>query len=455
MITLTIGGDIILEGLPPMDEKKIKKALEIEDQSYYQAIKRNPRARYALSPEVRYWKNRKDGALVVPRGVRGRLHTYFDRSGLAYTEVDQRSHAPLGSADWSTGLELRDYQRGIPETVAACAQGVLELDTGFGKTVLGLATAGLLRERTLVIVPTVDLLTQWVDTARRIFPRLQVDILQGKHRYAGGAIVIATVQSLNRELDRNPAFGTTFGLVLGDECHRYTTAINQRILAGFKAHYRYGLTATPRRTDGQGGAIEFIFGPVIVSRKMDRAKPEVFVKTYTGHIPMGEYADIIEEQTEDAERNEFIARIIEEELKENRRVLVLTKRIKHYELIKESLHTDAPVFLLQAKDGKAVRAEILQTIKDLGGDNACVLLGTFGLLATGIDVPNLDTLVLAGDLKSDVLQVQSVGRIQRLFEGKKTPRVIDVVDSGNFILARQGRERLNGYQQNGWEVLNK
>lgn len=452
MITLTIGGEIPLEGLPPKDEAKIKKALEIEDQSYYQAIKRNPRARYALSPEVRYWRQRTDGVLVVPRGVYERLKTYFKNSGLDYREVDQRSEDKMAGDSWTANLTLRPYQVGVPEEATWHTQGVLELDTGFGKTIIGLAIASLLRQRTLVVVPTVDLLTQWLNTAKHVFPNLDIGTIQGKNTYGCEDITIATIQSLGKALREDPHLGSAFGLVFGDEAHLMVSKARQQVFASLYAKYRYGLTATARRTDGQGGAIEFIFGPVIVSRKMERATPTVFVKTYTGHITMGEYADIIEEQVEDERRNAFIARIIEEEVKENRRVLVLTKRIKHYELIKKSLLTDAPIYLLESKSKKADRADILQSVKDLKGDGACVLLGTFGLLATGVDVPNLDTLVFAGDLKSDVLLEQSGGRILRLFAGKQSPKIIDVADEGNFILKRQARLREGVYKANGWKV---
>ena len=53
-------------------------------------------------------------------------------------------------------------------------------------------------------------------------------------------------------------------------------------------------------------------------------------------------------------------------------------------------------------------------------------VGTFSMAKEGLDIPSLDTLVLATP-KGDV--EQSVGRIQRPSETKKTPTVIDIVDS--------------------------
>jgi superfamily II DNA or RNA helicase len=88
-----------------------------------------------------------------------------------------------------------------------------------------------------------------------------------------------------------------------------------------------------------------------------------------------------------------------------------------------------------------------------GGKDFDVILGTFGLLSTGINIPALDTIIFAGDLKSSVLCVQSVGRILRLFEGKQYPKIIDIDDCKSGILHNQARLRKKFYKDNEWEIL--
>ena len=82
-----------------------------------------------------------------------------------------------------------------------------------------------------------------------------------------------------------------------------------------------------------------------------------------------------------------------------------------------------------------------------------IILGTFSMLSTGVDIPSLDTLVIAGDLKSSVLTEQSSGRILRMFSGKKNPKVVDLDDNLNPMLHRQALERKRFYKENNWEII--
>jgi superfamily II DNA or RNA helicase len=75
------------------------------------------------------------------------------------------------------------------------------------------------------------------------------------------------------------------------------------------------------------------------------------------------------------------------------------------------------------------------------------------MLSTGTDIPALDTLIFAGDLRSDVLQEQSAGRILRLFRDKQHPKIIDFVDNKTGILNHQGKARIRWYKKQGWEII--
>ena len=99
--------------------------------------------------------------------------------------------------------------------------------------------------------------------------------------------------------------------------------------------------------------------------------------------------------------------------------------------------------------GQRERIQLLSDLRE-GKSDFDVLLGTYSMLATGTDIPSLDTLVFAGDLKSDVLAQQAVGRILRLFKDKQSPKIIDVADFGNGIFLHQFKERRRFYKSQGW-----
>ena len=223
------------------------------------------------------------------------------------------------------------------------------------------------------------------------------------------------------------------------------------------------MTATPRRTDGQGKAIEFMYGPILIDRELPRKAPTVTIVPFKGHIPSWDYPGIIAAQTQNPERNSLIAGIVEREACRGRRCLVLTKRIAHYEFILDELRGDdglttdplAPrgrdIIALRSSGTANSRASEFADLRS-GKRDFSVLLGTFSLLAVGIDLPMIDTLIIAGDLKSDVLAEQSAGRVLRLFEGKPTPQIIDIADTGNGILKRQAQIRRKFYLSRGWEI---
>jgi superfamily II DNA or RNA helicase len=109
----------------------------------------------------------RDRTLRAPAHRYAALRDALDAAGLDYE--DRVFDRP--ALDLSTNYDLRDYQS---EALAAWEgndrRGVLELPTGSGKTVVAVAAMAALSTPTLVVVPTVDLLTQWrreLETASR------------------------------------------------------------------------------------------------------------------------------------------------------------------------------------------------------------------------------------------------------------------------------------------------
>lgn len=454
MIEVTIDGKLHIKGLSPKARLAIQSAHQIKNPDYQRLIARNKQLRYAknLSEFIRYWKyDQKNDVLSVGRGSLDRLRDYAPRSGLDLAIDDQRVRR---SAVYPGGaIQLRDYQRGVPDDIVTRDHGIARADTGFGKTAIALEVARSLGQRTLVIVPKLDLAEQFAGDARR-FLQIEPGIIQGDTFEIGEQLTIATAQTLYNRIKEGKVPKDLFGCVIVDECHLFVPEKRARVVEWFAARYRYGFTATARRSDGQGDALKFMFGETIVDKEMPRKAPTIETVKYEGRLFGIEYHEIIEEQTKDAARNELIGQIVLRQLVQGRKVLVLTKRVDHYETIAGWLERRGAVGVhaLSSSDARDARKARMDALR---GDprSYSVLLGTFSLLSTGTDIPSLDTLVLAGDLKSDVLAEQSAGRVLRLFEGKPDPRIIDIVDTGSGILKNQARLRRKFYQEKGWQVM--
>jgi len=431
--------------------EEMKDSLSLENQSYWQAVKRNPRAKYFLSPYVKYYEETKDGGLIVGNGVERRILDYTKRNSIELEVIDNRA---VRSAQFQSTIKLRDYQEGIPEDCARAGGGIIKLSTGFGKTIVALKLVELLQVKTLIVVPKLDLLKQFADSYEQYFGE-QPGIIQG-NKFEIKSCTIATAQTLGRRIDSNLFTGSEFGCVIADECHLYVPEKTRRSVDYFRSKYRYGLSATPERTDGHGEAIRFIFGDIIVDKALPQESPIVHFVDYAGYIAMGEYYQIIERQVEDVRRNKLIVDNIIKAYGRGRTTLVLTKRISHYEHLMLLLRENREDVRCIALASNATKSERERVMGELRGQHPYnVIFGTYSLLSTGVDIPKLDTLVVAGDLKSSVLARQSVGRILRLFDDKKEPLIIDIQDTNNYVLKKQAKERRKFYEANGWTITSQ
>lgn len=91
------------------------------------------------------------------------------------------------------------------------------------------------------------------------------------------------------------------------------------------------------------------------------------------------------------------------------------------------------------------------TEKSLKESESCdVILATYSMAAEGMDIPVLDTLLLASPISAIE---QPIGRIQRQKpeQRKHIPYVIDFVDEFS-LFAGQGRRRIAFYKKQGYDV---
>jgi superfamily II DNA or RNA helicase len=81
-----------------------------------------------------------------------------------------------------------------------------------------------------------------------------------------------------------------------------------------------------------------------------------------------------------------------------------------------------------------------------------LVVATAPLIGEGVDLPELDTLVLATPLSFEGRMVQYAGRLHRLVEGKTRVRIVDYVDSSNAMLLNMYRNRIKAYRKMGYEI---
>lgn len=386
------------------------------------------------------------------------LH-YTDFSRHAENVVDERRLGEAAKFSMCQGFELRDGQKPFIDkflqSIAHDKTGwLLNMSTGGGKTVLACRMLQELGRTALVIVPRQHLVRQWIDRLLQFTDLDRTDIgiaQQDVCEYEGKKVVVGMVHSLSR--DRyTEAFRNHFGVVVWDEVHVVGAQTFSRTIGMFPARYRIGMSATLDRKDGLQDAYKLSLGQVVLTpgHITTLVRPKVFLRAYRTsrkHSYLEKMKDaklrrgkLISELAGDLARNALIAVYAKKFADSDRRVVVFSDRVEQLKFLRD---------VLTKRHGMSMAAIGLFTGATKAGDRKVILehsriiLATYGVMAMGIDVPDLRAVIFATPL-SDV--AQSVGRILRLCEGTKDPVVLDIVDTSYFDCVRWAQQRQAYYK---------
>jgi superfamily II DNA or RNA helicase len=137
---------------------------------------------------------------------------------------------------------------------------------------------------------------------------------------------------------------------------------------------------------------------------------------------------------EDEERNTLICNTVKQY--SDKMVVLLCLRLFQVEKLTNDLGEEA--VMLTSKMKKKERALVMQQLLN---SEKRIIVSTFALFSTGIDIPQLEMLFLCAPMRSEVKLRQSAGRLMRKSEGKTSAKIIDFVDVNNGLLANQARKR--------------
>jgi superfamily II DNA or RNA helicase len=380
------------------------------------------------------------GQVSLPRGYLSCLLELIQANGEEYGIVDARLRLPDVPMTF-TG-ELREYQARAVEDVAAFGSGVLVGPCGCGKTIMGCALMAHWRQPATVLCHTKELLTQWRNAVRR-FLNVEPGIIGAGDATLSDAVTIALVQSLTARPELLDELARKTGLVLLDECHHCPAATFTDVLQSFPAAIRYGLSATPTRADGLTTFMTAVIGPyraMVTHKELEaagvRVVPDIrFVRSGVRVWDVIEdWAGAMRGLAENGTRNKLICELARGAINEGRTVLLLAGLIDHVEYLGGELGSVARV--LHGRMAKKARDRALSDVRE---GRASVLIGT-QIADEGLDLPALDTLVLAAPSRSPGRTEQRVGRILRNLEGKRQALVFDLVDE-HPVLYGQARNR--------------
>ena len=424
-----------------------KQTLVLPNPEYY---KREAQGRWTGNTQrefVLYERIGKD--LLLPFGCFKELWRIFGGK----CEFVSRIHSNT-AINYESHIQLYPYQEQAVNSLLSAKNGILVSPCGSGKTQMALELIARIGGKALWLTHAGELLTQSMERAKSCFdlPSNAYGTITAGKVNIGTAITFATVQTMcNIDLRQ---YAKEWDCVVVDECHKAIgspTKIMQfyKVLSGLSARYKIGVTATPKRSDGLERCMFALLGDIVHTiPKEEVAKftcPVRVEKRETGYKPnldvvlAGDgtivYSDLIKDLTSDIKRNEKIAEDIKALINsdETARILVLSDRVEHLSTLREMLSGYKVRQLMALSNSKKAREERRQVLKDLNDGKINVVLATYQLAREGLDIPNLNYLVMASPVKDPITVEQSVGRVGRKAEGKDYGTCIDYTDDFGML----------------------
>lgn len=312
---------------------------------------------------------------------------------------------------------------------------LLSLPPGFGKTACALYVSSKIATRTLILVHTTVLAHQWKSRVETFLENATVKIVASKSvgdipaDVTHVIVLLQTVLALKKRGEL-AWLRHLHDLMIVDECHHVVARTLCQVVETVGCRYRLGLSATIARKDGLDSMLQALLGPVAYQcERHDSPNLTVHALQYVSKTPTEAetFVQCLHEIVIDEDRQDMLAQTLLELYAQGRHVIVLSDRL-------QQLHAFQ----------RFVQEQGIPTYMAIGGstgdpdmDKRPLVLATYSYASEGLDLPSLNTCLLA----SPRVEVkQSVGRILRA-AGSFDPLVVDIVDLDKPILKRQFNKR--------------
>jgi superfamily II DNA or RNA helicase/very-short-patch-repair endonuclease len=464
-LELTLGNQnyVPKDALPPALRNRLIRLAAFQNPEFYRA--QAMRLPTYDKPRIIACAEDYPNHIGLPRGCMDDLLQTLSDLKINHVVHDERNGGrPL---DAKFQGELRPEQAAAAQSIHAYDTGVLAATTAFGKTVIA---AWLIAKRgvnTLVMVHRRQLQQQWVERLSTFLglPTNAIGRIGGGRKKPTGMLDVAVIQSLVRKGIVADLVGD-YGHVIVDECHHLSAQSFEQVVRQAKAKFVTGLSATVTRKDGHHPIIFMQCGPVRfrVSAKQGTAahpfqhtvlvRPTDFrpIKPAEANVRV-QFHQLYDELVSDVGRNRLICQDVVQALRDRRSPLVLTERNEHLDALADQLAPDVKHLIvlrggMRKKEVEAIHARLAA----IPAGESRLLLATGRYVGEGFDDPLLDTLFLTLPISWHGTVAQYVGRLHRLYDGKREVRVYDYADLNAPMLARMFDRRCRGYEAIGYSI---
>ncbi len=326
-------------------------------------------------------------------------------------------------------------------------KGLVVLATGVGKTLLAAFDAKAMgSERVLFVAHREEILGQAKDNWQKVFPDKVVGTYQGGVYDRDVDLLFASVQTLSRVSHLAQFAPDRFDYIVVDEFHHAAASTYRKLLAHFRPRFLLALTATPERMDGRS-LLDLCGDNLVYRRDLVHGISQRLlvpfhyfgVKDSVDFEPIpwrsGRFdATALTTAVATQERAELALAQYEKHASTGpRRTLCFCCTVEHADYM-------ADFFRRHGKTAQAVghgptSASRANCLRDLAS-GALEIVCAVDVFNEGLDVPQVNTVLMLRPTESPVVFLQQLGRGLRLAEGKTALVVVDFIGNHRGFLTK-------------------
>ena len=359
-----------------------------------------------------------------------------------YEVVDKREVIKADFPEFK--FDLRESQKAVYDELNDNA--IINAWVSWGKTFTGLAIAGKLGLKTLVVTHTVPLRNQWAKEVEKVYG-FKPSIIGSGSFDTSGPVVIGNTQTLYRNISE---IRHIFGTVILDEMHHVSSPTFSKIIDTNYARYKIGLSGTIERKDGKHVVFRDYFGHnVFKPPKENFMAPSVHILHSEVRFMDGAkipWANRVTALGNNEEYRHTVALTAAAYAAKGHKVLVVSDRVHFLKACAELAGEDA--ICVTGEVSHEDREKYMSEIRD---GKKKILFGTQAIFSEGISLNNLSCLILGTPINNEPLLTQLIGRVIRKEENKRDPVIVDIHLKGNTA-RKQASNRMGHYMKQGYAI---
>ncbi|WP_337663474.1 DEAD/DEAH box helicase family protein, partial [[Ruminococcus] lactaris] len=354
-------------------------------------------------------------------------------------------------------IELENYRLKPNKMQVAFVKNVMEMraqhidralllsSTGTGKS---LASAFMLREmgtrRSLFIVHREQIAKQTLKSYKRVFGSSRTyGLLSGNSRELGAEFLFATMQMMSKEDILSHYSPGDFDVIILDECHHAGAESYQKIMRYFKPKFWLGMTASP---DTNQYDIYSIFDHHIAYEiRLQQALEEDLLCPfhYFGITDLEINGEVFDDNAGVKNFSNLIsdARVDYVIDKANyygfsgdrvKGLIFCSRKDEAKELSKKFNERGLRTEVLTGEDTQERRESVIARLtNDEDGEDQLDYIFTVDIFNEGVDIPEINQVIMLRPTQSPVVFIQQLGRGLRKYEGKEYVVILDFI--GNYM----------------------